>query len=108
MTATALDNAYLDLLRTEVISDLTDAVQTLTNLADAPSTDEDRAEDLRVKAAAVQDVIDQHTERLVSVQTVEDVSVIVGSINVSANHAESIKERQGYLLAAQYVSRLVY
>lgn len=108
MTATALDNTYLDLLRTEVISDLTDAVQTLTNLADSPSTDEERAEGLRVKAAAVQDVIDQHTERLVSVQTVEDVSAIVGFINVSANHAQSIKERQGYLLAAQYVSRLVY
>lgn len=106
MTTTALDNNYLNLLRTEVVSDLADAVQTLTDLAD--KSKEDRAEGLRLKAAAVQDVIDQHTERLVSVQTVEDVAAILGIITTDANHAQTVQEREGYLLASQYVSRLVY
>lgn len=100
----------LELLRTEVVADLTKAVATLEELAQKSESergDAVNATRLRNKSAAVEDVIEQWSSRLVRVTRVEEAAGILAVVKMDADNAEDEAERDGLMLAHHYIARLV-
>lgn len=100
----------LELLRTEVMADLTKAIATLEELAQKAESergDEVNANRLRVKANAVEDVIEQWSDRLVRVTRIEEAAGILAVVKMDADNAEDEAEKDGLMLAHHYIARLV-